>query len=128
LVIIAGVLLGTGLPRHPFFWIFLLINCLTFASLGVIVGFLAKSHEDTIIFSNLFILPMAFFCGTFFPLDRLPLIIKYPLYLLPLTHVNVGLRTSFLGEGACLLSLGIMLFVFVALFTAGSIIIKRHDT
>ncbi|MDI6792024.1 MAG: ABC transporter permease [bacterium] len=127
LILVAGAIFGAGFPKSPVFFPVWLLNCLIFASFGVIAGFRAKSHEDTATFSNFFIMPMAFFCGTFFPVDRLPYFIKAVLYFLPLTHASKALRASFLGQGVEIISLGIMLAVFVVCFYWGVITIRRSN-
>jgi len=76
----------------------LLLNSLVFAAFGVVVGLKSKSHEDTATFTNFFILPMAFFCGTFFPVDSMPWWAQKIIYLLPLTHTNQLLRSPTLGQ------------------------------
>lgn len=76
-------------------WVFivaLVVNCFLFANLGVIVGMLSKSHEDTGTYSNFFIMPMAFLSGTFFQIDRMPAALKAIVYVLPLTHTNILIR------------------------------------
>jgi ABC-2 type transport system permease protein len=104
----------------------LLLNCFLFASLGVITGMLARSHEDTATYSNFFIMPMAFFSGTFFPVDRMPPVIREIIYLLPLTHTNILIRKGFVdSEG--LLSLLILLGYALVFFVYGSILIKRYN-
>jgi len=127
LVIIVGAIFGVGFPKNPIFLLVWVLNCLIFACLGVISGFLAKSHEDTATFSNFFILPMAFFCGTFFPIDKLPYFIKAFLYLLPLTHASKDLRASFIGQKIDITSLFIMLAFFIAFFWWGVVAIKRSN-
>ena len=127
LVLFAGAIFGAGFPKSLFFLPVWILNCLIFACLGVISGFLAKSHEDTATFSNFFILPMAFFCGTFFPVDKLPGFLKALIYSLPLTHATLSLRRAFLGQDVLLSSLGIMLIFFLLCFNLGIIIIKRSN-
>jgi len=127
MILIAGVIFGAGFPKSPIFLLVWMLNCLIFACFGVISGFLAKSHEDTVTFSNFFILPMAFFCGTFFPIDKLPAFIKWFLYFLPLTHVSKALRASFLGQEVEMVSLGIMLVFFVVCFCWGVVAIRRSN-
>ncbi len=127
LILIAGAIFGAGFPQNPIFLLVWVLNCLIFACFGVISGFLAKSHEDTATFSNFFIMPMAFFCGTFFPIDNLPAFIKGFLYILPLTHANNALRTSFLGQQVEMISLGIMLAFLVISFYLGVITIRRSN-
>lgn len=92
-----GVLLGSRLHLNGVFLLGLLVNGLVFAAFGVVVGLKSKSHEDTATFTNFFILPMAFFCGTFFPLEELPGWLQQLIYLLPLTHTNRLLRAPFWG-------------------------------
>ncbi|MEW6607503.1 MAG: ABC transporter permease [bacterium] len=127
LILVFGAIFGASFPLNPVFFIVWLLNCFIFACLGVISGFLAKSHEDTATFSNFFIMPMAFFCGTFFPIDTLPTFIKWILYLLPLTHASKALRASFLGQPIELISIGIMLVIFIISFYWGVITIRRAN-
>ena len=127
LVLFAGVLFGGGFPKGLLFLPVWILNCLIFACFGVISGFLAKCHEDTATFSNFFILPMAFFCGTFFPVDRLPGFLKALIYSLPLTHASLSLRRAFLGQDVFLSSLGVMVIFFLICFSSGIIIIKRSN-
>ncbi len=93
-----GLVLGTHLHFTLFFVLGLLLNGLVFAAFGVVVGLKSKSHEDTATFTNFFILPMAFFCGTFFPVDSMPWWAQKIIYLLPLTHTNQLLRSPVWGS------------------------------
>ncbi len=127
LILVAGAIFGAGFPANPVFLLVWILNCLIFACFGVISGFWAKSHEDTATFSNFFIMPMAFFCGTFFPIDKLPAFIKGFLYFLPLTHASNCLRASFLGQKVEVISLGIMLIFFVVCFYWGVLTIRRSN-
>ena len=86
----------------------------------------ARSHEDTATYSNFFNMPMAFFSGTFFPVDQMPDSIKWVIYLLPLTHANIAIRKEVLDwEGA--LSLMVMMACSVAFFLYGSARIKKYS-
>jgi Nod factor-specific ABC transporter NodJ protein len=127
LVLIAAAIFGAGIPKSPIFFVAWILNCLIFSCFGVISGFLAKSHEDTATFSNFFIMPMAFFCGTFFPVEKLPIFIRAILYILPLTHASQSLRTSFLGQRVAIESLFIMFVIFIVCFYLGVITIKRSN-
>lgn len=104
----------------------LLLNCFLFASLGVIAGMITKSHEDTATYSNFFIMPMAFFSGTFFPIDNLPVIIKSIIYLFPLTHTNIVMRKSAFDETG-LLSFLVLIIYGAIFFIYGSRLIKRYS-
>jgi hypothetical protein len=69
LIIAVGLAISPAFHLTPIFLLVLLLNCFLFAGLGVIARMVSKSHEDTATYSNLFIMPMAFFGGTFFPLN-----------------------------------------------------------
>jgi len=128
----ASLIIGVGFVSSrefavtSIFALTLLLNCFLFANLGVIVGMRAKSHEDTATYSNFFIMPMAFFSGTFFPIDKIPLLIKTVIYVLPLTHTNILIRkTQMDAEGW--VSLGILTVYAAAFFVYGSKLIKGYS-
>ncbi|MEW6161698.1 MAG: ABC transporter permease [Nitrospirota bacterium] len=126
LIIIVGFLTSPGFSITPIFMITLLLNCFLFANLGVITGMLAKSHEDTATYSNFFIMPMAFFSGTFFPVDKIPAFIKSIIYILPLTHTNIVIRKAYLdAEG--LISLLTLIAYTGVFFVYGSRLIKKYS-
>jgi ABC-type multidrug transport system permease subunit len=108
------------------FLLALLINCFLFSNLGVITGMVSKSHEDTATYTNFFIMPMAFFSGTFFPVDRMPAAAKYIMYVLPLTHTNLLIRkVSFDYEGA--ISLAVLVLYAAAFFAYGTYLIRNYS-
>jgi ABC-type polysaccharide/polyol phosphate export permease len=126
LIILIGFVTSARFFITPLFLIALLINCFLFSSLGVITGMLARSHEDTATYSNFFIMPMAFFSGTFFPVDKIPQFIKPIIYLMPLTHTNIVIRKAALdAEG--LISFAILIIYSMAFFIYGSRLIKKYS-
>jgi Nod factor-specific ABC transporter NodJ protein len=124
------ILMGLCAPSHfhltPILVVATLLNCFMFACLGVITGMLAKSHEDTSTYNNFFILPMSFFSGTFFPLDRLPVVLKGIIYLLPLSHTNILIRKTEM-DGAALSSLLVMVAYTVVFLVIGTRLIKNYS-
>jgi ABC-type polysaccharide/polyol phosphate export permease len=126
LIIVVGFFSSRDFAVTPIFVLALLLNCFLFANLGVIVGMRSKSHEDTATYSNFFIMPMAFFSGTFFPIDKIPMAIKALIYALPLTHTNILIRkTQMDTEGW--ISLGVLIVYAVAFFIYGSKLIKEYS-
>jgi len=126
LIIAAGFLFTGTLVITPFFFVALLVNCFLFASLGVITGMLAKSHEDTSTYNNFFILPMAFFCGTFIPVDRLPAMLKTVVTILPLTHTNILIRKATIDSQG-LMSIAVLFFYAVLFFSIGTSLIRNYS-
>jgi ABC-2 type transport system permease protein len=126
ILLVLGFLLGSHLEFNPIFVLTLLINCLLFAAFGVIVGMRSRSHEDTANFTNFFIMPMAFFCGTFFPIDRMPHIVRVIIHALPLTYTNRLLRApSWTWE--TLGSLLILVAFSVVFMVLGIMLINRYS-
>ncbi|MEN2986654.1 MAG: ABC transporter permease [Thermodesulfovibrionaceae bacterium] len=126
LIITVGFIVPSNFSLNLVFLLALLINCFMFASLGVITGMITKSHEDTATYSNFFIMPMAFFSGTFFSIDRIPMIFKPLIYVMPLTHTNILIRKSYFDlEG--LISLCVILFYSICFFHVGARLIKNYN-
>ena len=126
LIILVGVVASSAAFITAPFIASLLINCFLFSNLGVITGMISKSHEDTATYTNFFIMPMAFFSGTFFPVDRMPAAAKYVMYILPLTHTNILIRKAvFDAEG--LLSMAVLIVYATVFFAYGTYLIKNYS-
>lgn len=113
-ILLAALVMGAQFPFTFTFYVSWIITSVMFAALGVLAGFKSKSHEDTSVFSSFIIMPMSFFCGTFFPVEKLPDIVKWLLQLLPLTHSVICMRAGYQNQ---MVSLGhfIALIVFCVL-------------
>jgi ABC-2 type transport system permease protein len=126
LIIIVGFASSRDFSINMLFVAALILNCFLFASLGVITGMRTKSHEDTATYSNFFIMPMAFFSGTFFPVNKMPILIKTVIYMMPLTHTNILIRKPQIdSEG--LISLGVLVLYAAVFFVYGSWLIKNYS-
>ena len=125
LIIVVGFIAA---PHFALTWPFvvaLVLNCFLFANLGVIIGMRTKSHEDTATYSNFLIMPMAFFCGTFFPVDRIPAAIKGVIYILPLTHTSILIRKASMDTDGWI-SLAVLAAYALAFFIYGSKLIRDY--
>ena len=126
LIMLVGFAVSAHFRITAMFVTTLLLNCFLFACLGIVTGMLTKSHEDTSTYSNFFILPMAFFSGTFFPVDRAPLLIKWIIYIMPLTHTNILIRSARI-DGQTAASLAVLLVYAAGFFAYGSHLIRRYS-
>jgi ABC-2 type transport system permease protein len=126
ILLLLGLVLGGGFHFNAMFVLALLLNCLVFAGFGVIVGMKSRSHEDTATFTNFFIMPMAFFCGTFFPVDEMPWILRDIIKVLPLTHTNHLMRLPGWNL-ASLESLGLLALYGVLCLALGIFIVRRYS-
>jgi ABC-type multidrug transport system permease subunit len=126
ILLVLGYVLGSTLHLNLVFFATLLLNCLLFSACGVVVGMLVRTHEDTANFSNFFIMPMAFFCGTFFPIEQMPWALQGIVAVLPLTHTNLLLRAPAWTLGS-LGSLGVLLAFSAACLSLGIVLVRRYS-
>ena len=124
-ILVAALFMGASFPVDPFFYIAWMLTTVMFASLGVVAGFNARSHEDTSVYSNFIIMPMSFFCGTFFPIDRLPAAINWFLQALPFTHSVACMRAGYRHEAIHPGHLAVLAFFCAAGIFLAIISIKR---
>ncbi|MCR1970763.1 ABC transporter permease [Clostridium cochlearium] len=119
LIISLSLIFRTGLTISPYFVLIVMLNCLVFSAIGFTAGIYIKSHKDMSKFSSFIITPMSFLCGTFFSLEKMPSIIKDIIWLLPLTHTSLGLRSS--GEDliSMLIHPVILIIYFMIVFAIG---------
>ena len=105
----------------------LVLTCFVFSFLGVVVAFLAKTHQDMTLFMSLVVLPMAFLSGTFFSLSQVPETLSIILFLSPLTHACLCLRSSILGQPFPWLSLLVLTAFGVVFFILCFIALKKSS-
>lgn len=127
LIIILALVFNAGLGITPYFVLMIVLNCLVFSALGFTAGIVIDSHADMGKFTNFIITPMSFLCGTFFPLDRMPAVLKEFIWLLPLTHTSLGLRSS--GEDVVnrISHPLILLLYFIVLLIIGIKVCKKAE-
>lgn len=112
LIIILCIAFRIGLHVNLYFMFILILNCLVFSSIGFAVGILIESHADLSKFSSFIITPMSFLCGTFFPLERMPILLRKFIWILPLTHTSTALRNT----GESMLNMSIHILVLLIYF------------
>jgi ABC-2 type transport system permease protein len=92
------------------------------AFLGLFVAVSVSEVFEAQTFSNFFRFPMVFLCGLFFPIDRLPWLLKPLSYAMPLTYGTDLLHEAFNGAGRLPAALSVVaLLGFCALLFALSI-------
>ncbi len=94
IIILLAVVFRAGLRLDLYFIMITILNCFVFSALGLTAGLIIDSHGDMAKFSNFVITPMSFLCGTFFPLDKMPVGLKEVIWILPLTQTSLALRSQ----------------------------------
>lgn len=90
---------GATITISAGFLLVLTLVCTMFAAMGVVAAMVIDSHEDMGNFSTYFLLPMSFLCATFFAIDHLPVVLRWVIEILPLTHATYALRILGAGGG-----------------------------
>src|SRR5919197_2553076 len=94
-VLMVGVgALGFGAHVFLSVWLIqlLILGPMFFASLGMVIGIVAKNVENSSIIEQFLSFPMMFLSGTFLPISYMPTYIQYIAHVLPLFYVIEGLN------------------------------------
>ena len=109
LVLLVGACFGAELSLTPMFFGVMLLNGMTFASLGVLAAVLSKTHAGISRFSSFVLTPMSFLGNTFFSAAAMPSGLGAVIQCLPLTQSATLLRSIAWGEGWDVWRLGVIL-------------------
>ena len=126
LILLLAAIMRVHLSLSWYFWLVLVLNCLVFATIGFIAGLKIDSHADMAKVSNFVITPMSFLCGTFFPLSKLPALLRWLFELLPLTQAVKGMRTG-LADPAALIVIAVLAAWLVVLLPLSIYICNRSE-
>ena len=92
LVITVGLCFGAHMALSPMFFLVMLLNGMTFASLGVLAAVLSRTHAGISRFSSFVLTPMSFLGNTFFSATAMPSGLNVLIQCLPLTQSATLLR------------------------------------
>ena len=100
----AGVILlltapiRTGLTFNALSFGIMFLNGTVFATIALVLSFLAKSYTDAPRFTSYIIMPMSFLCNTFFSTDQMPAGFRQVIALLPLSQASAMIRAISGGQ------------------------------
>ncbi|MDM0089912.1 MULTISPECIES: ABC transporter permease [unclassified Variovorax] len=95
------VMLGLGISHSPkllLAWCVLAGAGITFSSIALIFNALAKGYDFFTYYFTLFMTPMMFLSGVFFPLEQLPGFVRAIAAWLPLTNAVALVRPLFMDQ------------------------------
>lgn len=98
---ILGVMLALGISHSPKLlvaWPVLLAVGVTFSCIALIFNALAQGYDFFTYYFTLFLTPMMFLSGVFFPREQLPEMVQWLANVLPLTHAVQLVRPLFLDQ------------------------------
>jgi ABC-2 type transport system permease protein len=108
---------------------FFILGPMLFASMGMLVGTLAKSPETAGVIGNVVTFPMMFLAGTFFPLSMMPEYLQSVAHVLPLFYVIEGLNNVMVygNISAALIDIAVLTVVTVVFFVAAAKLFKWRE-
>ncbi len=124
-VIIMGLLFRVPISVSPLLAISVLLTALVFSALAISTAMLARSHADQGMLSSFVITPMAFLCGTFFPVETYPSWLQWLVELMPLTPASHLVRAAAAGLPLPPGSLGYLAALGAAFVAIAICIIRR---
>ncbi len=101
LMIAINVLLFEAKITGSLFWgvMVLFVGILAFATMGFALASLARNTDAAMAAANAISLPMQFLCGTLFPIEDMPPLLRHIAHALPLTYFVNALRGTLLRGG-----------------------------
>ena len=95
------VMLALGISHSPklvIAWLVLVASGITFSSIALVFNALAKGYDFFTYYFTLFMTPMMFLSGVFFPLEQLPGVVRVIAAWLPLTNAVALVRPLFMDQ------------------------------
>ena len=99
IILILTLPIARDLTFNGWSFLIMMLNGAVFASIGVVVSFVAKNHADVPRFSNYIIMPMSYLCNTFFSLEKMPHGLREVVAVLPLSQASAMIRGIASGNG-----------------------------
>ncbi len=127
LIFLFSLLFGVNLVFNPIFIPAILVHTFMFASLGVTIAMIVRDHGDQATVNTFVITPMIFLCGTFFPVDKLPALVKGIIFFFPLTYSTKVIRASLTGGDVSVLYLLAMVGFGIIFFSTALLALRRVE-
>jgi lipooligosaccharide transport system permease protein len=128
-ILVVAALLGAVAGWQAVFTLpVMLLTGLCFAAMALVVTAFARNYDFFLYYYTLLVTPMLLISGVFFPLERMPAIIQWGTYLLPLPHAVGLVRPLMTGtplEQPLINLLVLIAYTVVALVFAISLIGRR---
>ena len=99
MILLLTLPIRTGLIFNGWSVLIMFLNGTVFATLALVLSFLAKSYTDAPRYTAYIITPMSFLCNTFFSTEQMPMGIRQVVAALPLSQTSDMIRSISAGLG-----------------------------
>ena len=97
-ILVLTIPVRRGLIFNGLSFAVMLLNGAVFATLALVLSFLAKTYSDAPRFNTYIIMPMSFLCNTFFSTEEMPDGFRQLIEVLPLSQASGMIRSIANGE------------------------------
>ena len=98
---------------------------MVFATLALVLSFLAKTYSDAPRFNTYIIMPMTFLCNTFFSTEEMPDGFRQVIEMIPLSQASGMIRSISMGEAPALIGFAVLAGWLVILGAISVVFIYR---
>ena len=120
-IIVFNFIIEIEIRNFLVIFIYTFLGAFILSSIGIIIGLWAEKFDHMASATNFIIVPLSFLSGTFYSIDRLPVILKNVSELNPFFYIIDGFRYGFLGNADGQIKLGLFYLIilsFITWFTA----------
>ncbi|MGA1862052.1 ABC transporter permease [Deferribacter thermophilus] len=128
IVLVYGIIIGVKLNISIYFIFSVMLHLVTFSLLGFIIALIVKNHGDQFSVNTFVITPMIFLSGTFYPVDKMPVVVKYIAYAFPLTYSTSLIRNSLLLKTISFYYVFILFVIVIFLYLIAIRIVNNLET
>lgn len=114
-----------GLVFNGLSFLIMLLNGMVFATLALVMSFLAKTYSDAPRFNTYIIMPMTFLCNTFFSTEEMPDGFRQVIEMIPLSQASGMIRSISMGEAPALIGFAVLAGWLVILGAISVVFIYR---
>ena len=100
-----------------FIFIFTFFGSFILSSIGIIVGLWAEKFDHMASATNIIIVPLSFLSGTFYNIDKLPVLLKNISEMNPFFYIIDGFRYGFLGAADGSIKFGLFYLAILSLLS-----------
>ncbi len=115
-VTIFTIFINISIQSPLILFIYLILSSFILSSVGFIAGLWAEKFDHMATVTNFIIVPLSFLSGTFYSIDRLPVILQNISFFNPFFHMIDGFRYAFILELDGSIKFGLSYLFLLALF------------
>ena len=116
-IIVFSFLIDIKINNILYIIIYIFLSSFILGAAGFVAGLWAEKFDHMATVTNFFIVPLSFISGTFYSIDKLPLILNKISQANPFFYMIDGFRYGFIGESDGSIIFGIIYLIILSFLT-----------